>query len=90
MKRRAQHECSEPTACGVVRWLRQHGARGYAAWADAKRAGPALRRKLATSCNCARTFNIRGHDHASAWSGKLPIADLQSFWGVLGCSCWAI
>jgi hypothetical protein len=21
-------ECSEPTACGVVRWLRQHGPRG--------------------------------------------------------------
>jgi len=28
MKWRAQHECSEPTACGVVRWLRQHGPRG--------------------------------------------------------------
>ena len=64
---------------------------GYAAWADSKRATqPALRRKLAMSCDCANACNIHGHDHASAWSSKLPIADLKSFWGALGCACWAI
>ncbi len=64
---------------------------GYAAWADSKRATePALRRKLTMSCGCANTCNIHGHDHARAWSSKLPIADLKSFWGVLGCSCWAV
>jgi predicted amidohydrolase YtcJ len=64
---------------------------GYAAWADSKRATEAaLRRKLAMSCDCAQACNVHGHDHASAWSSKLPIADLKSFWGVLGCSCWAV
>jgi predicted amidohydrolase YtcJ len=64
---------------------------GYAAWADSKRAQePALRRKLAMSCDCAHACNVHGHDHASVRSSKLPIADLKTFWGVLGCSCWAV
>jgi predicted amidohydrolase YtcJ len=64
---------------------------GYAAWADPKGAGrPALLRKAALSCGCASTCGIHGHDHATAWSSKLPIADLKSFWGALGCSCWAV
>lgn len=64
---------------------------GYAAWADSKRVTePAVRRQLTVSCDCAQACNVHGHDHASAWSSKLPIADLKSFWGVLGCSCWAV
>jgi predicted amidohydrolase YtcJ len=64
---------------------------GYAAWADVDRAvQPGSRRKLAMSCDCANACNIHGHDHANAWSSKLPIADLKSFWGALGCACWAI
>jgi len=64
---------------------------GYAAWADSKRATEtALQRKLVMSCDCAHACNVHGHDHALAWSRKLPIADLKSFWGVLGCSCWAV
>jgi hypothetical protein len=51
---------------------------------------PGSRRKLAMSCDCANACNIHGHDHANAWSSKLPIADLKSFWGALGCACWAI
>ena len=63
---------------------------GYGAWADLGRATePALGRKLAMSCDCANACAIHGHDHASAWSGRLPIADLKSFWGALGCACWA-
>jgi predicted amidohydrolase YtcJ len=64
---------------------------GYAAWADSKHAvEPALRRTLAMSCDCAHACNIHGHDHASAWSSRLPISDLKSFWGALGCACWAV
>ena len=64
---------------------------GYAAWGDPKGAGePASRRKLALACGCANGCNVHGHDHATAWSSKLPIADLKSFWGALGCACWAI
>jgi predicted amidohydrolase YtcJ len=61
---------------------------GYAAWGDASK--PALSQKLAMSCGCANACNVHGHNHATAWSNKLPIADLQSFWGVLGCACWAV
>jgi predicted amidohydrolase YtcJ len=63
---------------------------GYAAWGNPSGAGqPALERKLAVNCGCANTCNIHGHHHATPWSSKLPIADLKSFWGALGCSCWA-
>jgi predicted amidohydrolase YtcJ len=64
---------------------------GYAAWADSKNAGQsAFDRALAMTCSCANACSIHGHNHAIAWSGKLPIADLKSFWGVLGCACWAV
>jgi predicted amidohydrolase YtcJ len=64
---------------------------GYAAWRESRRAAePALHRKLSMSCDCAHACNIHGHDHASAWSGRLPISDLKSFWGALGCACWAV
>jgi predicted amidohydrolase YtcJ len=79
-----------PPPAAMPDWspVRRYG--GYAAWADPKRAGKAdARRKLAMSCGCANTCNVHAHDHAMAWSSKLPIADLRSFWGVLGCSCFA-
>jgi predicted amidohydrolase YtcJ len=64
---------------------------GYAAWGESRRAvEPALHRKLAISCDCANACSIHGHDHASAWSSRLPISDLKSFWGALGCACWAV
>ena len=64
---------------------------GYAAWGSTESAGqPALARKMAMSCGCANQCNVHGHDHATAWSAKLPISDLKSFWGALGCACWAV
>jgi len=64
---------------------------GYAAWGDPKVAGnAALQRKHAISCSCANSCNIHGHDHAAAWTSKLPIGDIKSFWGALGCTCWAV
>ncbi len=64
---------------------------GYGAWGDAKATGKSeLGQKLAMSCGCANACNVHGHNHAAAWSSRLPIADLKSFWGVLGCACWAV
>ena len=64
---------------------------GYGAWGDARATGQSRdRRKLALSCDCANACGIHGHDHARAWSGRLPVADLKSFWGALGCACWAV
>jgi predicted amidohydrolase YtcJ len=62
---------------------------GYAAWSEPARQ-PALAQRLAMSCGCANHCNVHGHDHATAWSSKLPTADLKSFWGALGCACWAV
>ncbi len=63
---------------------------GYAAWGENKAGATAVRRMAMQSCGCAHACGIHGHDHATAWSSKLPIADLKSFWGALGCACWAI
>jgi hypothetical protein len=63
---------------------------GYAAWGDAKADRTAVRRAAASACGCAHRCDIHGHDHATAWSRKLPIRDLKSFWGALGCACWAV
>jgi len=64
---------------------------GYAAWADrdgARAAGVA--QKMAISCACANACVLHGHNHAQSWSAKLPIGDLQTFWGAVGCACWAV
>ena len=57
---------------------------GYAGWAGAKVA------KIAPTCQCAHGCTLHGHQHRKAWTAQLPISDLKSFWGALGCSCWAI
>jgi predicted amidohydrolase YtcJ len=62
---------------------------GYGAWGQ-DTVNPRNLQNLAHSCSCEQRCGIHGHDHASAWSAKLPIADLKSFWGALGCACWAI
>jgi predicted amidohydrolase YtcJ len=40
---------------------------------------------------CACPFGSRDEalDRPTEWTKKLPIADLRSFWGALGCDCWA-
>ena len=63
---------------------------GYAAWGDRSgSAEAAVRRSLAATCSCASHCGIHGHDHAAARSSRLPVSDLRSFWGALGCSCFA-
>jgi predicted amidohydrolase YtcJ len=62
---------------------------GYGAW-GASSDKPATHQRLATLCNCASACSVHGHNHATAWSSRLPIADLKSFWGALGCACWAV
>ncbi|MDR3455325.1 MAG: amidohydrolase [Rhodoferax sp.] len=64
---------------------------GYAGWGDTEGAPlQATLRHAALSCGCANNCNVHGHRHATAWSSQLPIADLKSFWGALGCACWAV
>jgi hypothetical protein len=64
---------------------------GYGAWGDsASGDAQAVQRNAATSCGCAHACGVHGHDHATAWSSTLPTGDLKSFWGALGCACWAV
>jgi predicted amidohydrolase YtcJ len=59
---------------------------GYQKRADAE---PARKYAFAAACACANRCGVHGHAHASAWGASLPVSDEKSFWGALGCSCWA-
>ncbi|MDR0258207.1 MAG: amidohydrolase [Comamonas sp.] len=63
---------------------------GYGAWGSQEGAPLNNAARMAAACACANDCNVHGHQHATAWSSKLPIADLKSFWGALGCACWAV
>ncbi|ROR17188.1 hypothetical protein EC845_4232 [Comamonas sp. BIGb0124] len=64
---------------------------GYGNWGEQEGAPlQATLRQAAAACACANDCNVHGHQHATAWSSKLPIADLKGFWGALGCACWAV
>ncbi|MGH8159954.1 MAG: amidohydrolase [Rhodanobacter sp.] len=60
---------------------------GYAAWNDPK---SSAMQHMRHGCGCASSCAIHAHDHVTAWSAQLPVSDLKSFWGALGCACWAI
>lgn len=45
----------------------------------------------AQSCGCSKSCGVHGHDHGIAWTTPIPIAEKEknTFWGALGCSCFA-
>jgi hypothetical protein len=47
---------------------------------------PAILASAATDC-CASACGVHGHSHA--WTQAAAVSDDRSFWGALGCSCWA-
>ena len=49
---------------------------------------PQAQRSAAAACAC--TSNCAVHGHAHAWTREAPSQDVQSFWGVFGCGCWAV
>ncbi len=51
---------------------------------------PMDRLAMASACGCASACSLHGHDHAAALGAAVPAADVQSFWGSLGCGCWAV
>ena len=65
---------------------------GYSAWADDTLAGQnRLHRDAAQiGCGCGNHCGVHGHAHAESGPENLPVSDLRSFWGALGCSCWAV
>lgn len=39
---------------------------------------------------CTNLCGLHGHDHGIAWKNPIPVKDVGSFWGALGCSCFAL
>jgi predicted amidohydrolase YtcJ len=85
---KAFDEADPPPALPDWSPVRQFG--GYGAWRQQEATNSTLRMKAAQFCGCANSCSLHGHDHARAWSGKIPVSDLKSFWGALGCACWAV
>ncbi|MEB6591005.1 amidohydrolase [Pseudomonas asiatica] len=75
-------------------WSPTRTFKGYGAWGEPDGAGrnslAPLRAQAAASCGCASSCGLHGHDHARAWASNAPVSDAKSFFGALGCSCWAV
>ena len=70
--------------------VRSFGGYGNWAGADQRVRANALRVHAMNACGGHNPCTIHGHDHAHARSARIPASDLASFWGALGCACWAI
>jgi hypothetical protein len=44
---------------------------------------------FAQAACCRSACGVHGHDHARARTARPPVQDFGSFWGALGCSCFA-
>lgn len=64
-------------------------------WSPVRRFGghqarPARRPGFAAMARCCDSAcGVHAHDHARAWAGSTPAGNDRTFWGALGCSCWA-
>jgi predicted amidohydrolase YtcJ len=62
---------------------------GYGAWARIDSHAPDTQ-VAKVSSGCTHRCLLHGHKHAAAWTASAPAQDLKSFWGALGCACWAV
>ena len=67
--------------------VRRYG--GYGAWAADTPRGTAGAKPGGRDFSGAHSCAVHGHEHAARRSLTLPIRDEDSFWGALGCACWA-
>ncbi|MBY0242758.1 MAG: amidohydrolase [Burkholderiaceae bacterium] len=84
----ASHDAPIPPAMPDWSPVRRYG--GYAAWGATASTTAKASAVPHAACGCASSCGMHGHQHATAWTKSLPVADLKSFWGALGCSCWAV
>jgi predicted amidohydrolase YtcJ len=61
----------------------------YGGYQHAAAAAP-LRHARACHDGCGHGCAVHGHAHQQAWAASIPASDPRSFWGALGCSCWAV
>ncbi|HSX61514.1 MAG TPA: amidohydrolase [Tahibacter sp.] len=81
----ATHDAPPPPAMPDWSPVRAYG--GYGAW---RKTAPEASAAMAAQCGCATACRVHGHAHAHAWNSAVPAGDLASFWGALGCACWAV
>jgi predicted amidohydrolase YtcJ len=62
---------------------------GYGAWGSGSTASQ-VATQPARCCSFDHGCKVHGTGHAAVRSAGLPVDDLKSFWGALGCACWAI
>jgi len=92
----AHDEAPPPPAMPDWSPVRRFG--GYAAWGDrssndtrdTSEGRPLQSAASAAACACARACGVHGHRHAWAAAAEAPVSDPRSFWGALGCACWAV
>jgi len=78
---RALDDAPPPPAMPDWSPVRRYG--GYGAWGNVEDLGPRAIARKVSACE------VHGHDHAHSHSAAAPTTDLRSFWGALGCACWA-
>lgn len=70
-------------------WSPVRTFKGYGAWGESE--GKPLQAVIQQqACACATACQVHGHQHGKAWAGDAPVSDFKSFWGALGCACWAV
>ncbi|ALV07598.1 amidohydrolase [Roseateles depolymerans] len=84
----ADDETSPPLPLPDWSPVRRFG--GYAGWGDQEGRPLQAAMKRPMSCDCATSCAVHQHDHARSWASNAPVSDLKSFWGALGCACWAV
>ncbi|HEV8695093.1 MAG TPA: amidohydrolase, partial [Lysobacter sp.] len=83
----AAHDVPPPPAMPDWSPVRTYG--GYAAWGQSAAARVPMQ-AAAAACGCSHGCHVHGHNHAASWASRIPVDDLKSFWGALGCACWAV
>jgi len=81
-------ESDIPTA--MPDWSPVNAYGGYAAWATHQQRTNGAERRGHSTCGCAHGCSVHGHDHGRSHATSLPFDDFKSFWGALGCACWAV
>lgn len=71
-------------------WSPVNAYGGYAAWATQQQRVDGFERRGHSTCGCAHGCSVHGHDHGRSHATSLPVDDFKSFWGALGCACWAV
>ena len=83
----AAHDDSAPPLA-MPDWSPVRRFGGYGAWGEAE--GRPLQAAMQQACACATACHVHGHAHAKSWASEVPVSDFKSFWGALGCACWAV